>query len=456
VSQEVSAVSKRRTFSLVLSLVLALAVLAPRAALGNRALHNSASVASDTDPTASTPGASANDADTSNSTDVDDNDAQQSKPKGNAFARALAAPFRALARLFGGGGKSKSEQAKKQSTLPSQSTLSATTTTQTIAKEEAKLAAAASATKSTEQVVGAPQTSERAQASANVEPMMTPPASPIDVVAPSRAEASEMKADSSINVKLDSANSRRGGVEGVAQASDGARVIRPDAGEIAQGLQPKMWIPLIVGVPADPVSQGRALLQHGYIQEAIAELQIAATTVGPQLSEANNLLGLAYDRLGWHRQAAAAYERALTVTPKDFIALTNLGYSLYLADDYAGALKRLRQAAQLAPDEPVVFNNLGVVHARLGHYGDAYKNFARASNDYDAHLKLAGILEEQKRDRDAIKHYEAALRLQPGASAVLERLVALYERTGSRDKADTARRALTQPRNPQKTTTGGG
>ena len=44
----------------------------------------------------------------------------------------------------------------------------------------------------------------------------------------------------------------------------------------------------------------------------------------------------------------------------------------------------------------------------------------------------------------------------PGASAVLERLVALYERTGARDKADTARRAIGQPSNPQKTTTGGG
>ena len=217
-----------------------------------------------------------------------------------------------------------------------------------------------------------------------------------------------------------------------------------------------MWIPLIVGVPSDSVSQGRALLQHGYVQEAIAELQTAATTAGPQLAEANNLLGLAYDRLGWHRQAAGAYERALTLARKDYLILTNLGYSLYLAGDYTGALKRLNQAAMLAPAEPVIHNNLGVVHARLGRHGDAFKHFARATNQYDAHLKLAAILEEQSRDREAVKHYEAALRLQPGASAVLERLVALYERTGARDKADTARRALSQPKNPQKTATGGG
>jgi tetratricopeptide (TPR) repeat protein len=136
--------------------------------------------------------------------------------------------------------------------------------------------------------------------------------------------------------------------------------------------------------------------------------------------------------------------------------LANLGYSLYLADDYAGALRRLNQASKLAPGEPVIHNNLGVVNARLGRQGEAFKNFARASNEYDAHVKLAGILENQKHDKDAVKHYEAALKLQPGASAVLERLVPLYERTGARDKADTARRALAQPRNPQRTATGGG
>ncbi|HKG12145.1 MAG TPA: tetratricopeptide repeat protein, partial [Pyrinomonadaceae bacterium] len=237
--------------------------------------------------------------------------------------------------------------------------------------------------------------------------------------------------------------------------SEGARVVRPDAGGAIAEPQ-KMWIPVIEGISKDPLTQGRALLEHGYVQEAISELTVAATQVGPGLVEANNLLGIAYDRLGWHKQAAEAYNRALTVAPKDPYVLANLGYSLYLADDYAGALKRLKQAAKLSPGQPVIYNNLGVVTARIGKYDEAYKYFVIASNDYDAHLKLASILEDHRRDRDAVKHYEAALAMQPGASAVLERLVALYERTGERDKADTARRALGQPKNPQKTTTGGG
>jgi tetratricopeptide (TPR) repeat protein len=235
----------------------------------------------------------------------------------------------------------------------------------------------------------------------------------------------------------------------------GARVVRPDeTGAIVA--PPKMWIPVIDGISKDPLTQGRALLEHGYVQEAVAELTVAATQVGPDLVESNNLLGIAFDRLGQHKQAADAYNRALTVAPKDPNVIANLGYSLYLANDYAGALKRLKQAAKLAPGQPVIYNNLGIVLASTSQYEEAYKYFAIASNEYDAHLKLASILEDQHRDRDAVKHYEAALAMQPGASAILERLVALYERTGERDKADTARRALGQPRNPQKTTTGGG
>ncbi|MBV9924438.1 MAG: hypothetical protein JOZ96_05300 [Acidobacteria bacterium] len=394
--------SKRRTTSLIISLVLSFAAVVPRAALGYRAADTVVMAVTDATPAAPAPAEAKAEANV-------DADAQPQKPKGNAFARAISAPFRALARLFGGGRKS---EAAKRPAAPAESRTQTQTTAQTAPIEAPK-----------------------------VEPVNTPAAPTNETEAITKVTATNVTPTKTADAT---------------PSQEGVRIVRPSAGETAEVLKPKMWIPLIVGVPSDSVSQGRALLQHGYVQEAIAELQVAATTVGPQLGEANNLLGLAYDRMGWHRQAAEAYGRALAVSPKDWVVLANLGYSLYLADDLAGALKRLRQASKLAPSEPVIHNNLGVVNARLGRLGDAYQNFAKASNDYEAHVKLAGILEDQRRDKEAVKHYEAALRLQPGASAVLERLVALYERTGERDKADTARRALSQPKNPQRTATGGG
>ena len=417
--------SKRRTTSLIISLVLSFALLAPQAALGYYEADSAPTAVRDAAPSTPARAEADADADASTATEGEADDAQTPKRRGNAFARALGAPFRALARLFGSGRKS--ETAKKTAPQPSPQTV----TTQ---KPEAAKADAASGQSRVEVI----------EDGAFAEPIEKPKVEPVTSGTLLTRETPQVQPAPAAAPKPD------------APSQEGVRIVRPSAGELAEELRPKMWIPLIVGVPSDSISQGRALLQHGYVQEAIAELQIAATNVGPQLGEANNLLGLAYDRLGWHRQAAEAYARALTVSPKDWVVLANLGYSLYLADDYAGALKRLNQAARLAPSDPVVLNNLGVVNARLGRHGDAYKNFAKASNEYEAHIKLAGILEDQRRDREAVKHYESALRLQPGASAVLERLVALYERTGARDKADTARRALTQPKNQQKTATGGG
>jgi len=318
---------------------------------------------------------------------------QAPKRKGNAFARALSAPFRALARLFKGGDRK--DSAAKQQAPPTE------------------------------------------QAQARPEPVL-----PVAEAAPAVPQMSAAPV---------------GPVAQGQTAEAGARVVRP--GEPSSSLTlPKTFIPVIEGIGRDPLSQGRALLQHGYIQEAVSELSVAATTVGPDsnLVEANNLLGLAYDRLGWHREAAEAYRRALTVAPSDPVILANLGYSLYLSNDFKGALSRLKQAARISPSLSVVHNNIGIVQARLGKFDEALRSFARASTQYDAHLKLAAIHEFEKRDRQAARHYESALRLQPNTSIVLERLVAIYERTGQRDKAESARRALGQPSNPQRTTTGGG
>jgi Flp pilus assembly protein TadD len=429
-------VPKSKTSLLLFSLVLAAALLTPHAALGRHFREGTAAVSDAGGPAVKRPEEEGGDAKADAAAAEPADETRQPKRKGNAFARAISAPFRALARLFGGG-KSKSETAKKTPAPARQPAAAVAESTNNVETAES----VASQEPNPGAGDAAPASPAPAATATRPEPVEAPRVEPITATPARTKETAEAP----------------GVPAGNARAPEGVRVVRPSEGEVARDLQPKMWIPKIVGVPSDPISQGRALLQHGYVQEAIAELQTAATTGLPeQLAEANNLLGLAYDRLGWHRMAAESYERALSASPKDYVALTNLGYSLYLADDYAGALKRLKQAAKLAPNEPVIFNNLGVVNARLGRHGDAFKSFARGSGEYEAHLKLAGILEDQRNDREAVKHYEAALRIQPGASAVLERLVPLYERTGARDKADTARRSLGQPKNQQKTATGGG
>src|SRR5918993_181361 len=116
---EVSAVSKRRTISLIISLVLTLAVVVPPGALAYYEVVATAPAARDAAPTAPTRDEEETNAEAPQDA-VGAGEARPPKRKGNGFARALGAPFRALARLFGGGRKS--ETAKKPAPPPAQET----------------------------------------------------------------------------------------------------------------------------------------------------------------------------------------------------------------------------------------------------------------------------------------------------------------------------------------------
>lgn len=387
------------------------------------------------------------------------------KRKGNAFARAISAPFRALGKLFGGKKKSSDEARKRTQPKPA--------TAQAAAHAPTADAPVRSADAPAKSVTAPAQTHDDASVGTTAPATALAPSAPdlresVFVAATAAPKEKQKKrqaptvADSDpapvyahepaptfVPAPLPATGPR---VE-AATTAGGASVVRPAEG--VTELQLPKWVPYVDGVAADHLSQGRALLQQGFPNEAISELSVAAV-YGPDLAEANNLLGVAYDRLGMHASATEAYERALTVAPDNPAVLNNLGYSLFLQGDTRRALERLKQADRRAPGSPSVLNNIALVHARLGKYDEAFKSFARAFGEYDARLKTAELLEQAGRTADAVKHYEAALKLQPDSAPLLERLADLYERTGRRRDAEAARQRVGKPQNKQKTTTGGG
>jgi len=327
------------------------------------------------------------------------------KKRPNLFVRIISAPFRGLAKLFGGG-NDKGDRAAR-------------------AKENRK--------KET-QTAAANQTSSGRPNATRTEP--APVASQPEALAEAAAR-SVRTGDKVLSVPPTAAASSAVTTPSVIAAPP------PPSGASKETFdyEPRPFTPYIEGVPGDPLSQGRALLANGYTNEAVAQLSIAAVT-GPDLVEANNLLGLAYDRRGQHKQAREFYERALSVAPQNAQVLNNLGHSLYLDDRYNDALTRLRDAARFAPADTRVANNLALVYGRLGKYNDAFKQFKRAGGEFYAHNSTAALLATAGRDHDAIKHYEAARKLNPAASDVLRQLITLYVRTGQHDKAEAAQRAL--------------
>jgi Tfp pilus assembly protein PilF len=189
------------------------------------------------------------------------------------------------------------------------------------------------------------------------------------------------------------------------------------------------------------LANGRTYLLNGQINEAISELSTAAS-MDPKLTEAHNLLGVAYDKKGLADRAKESYERAIKVEPEDPQALNNLGFSLYQNGNYRAAVDRLKRAVKLAPTDERILNNLGLALCRLGKFEEAYKQFARAAGPYTGNLNIARMLERFGREDDAINYYEAARRIDPTSTFALKRLADLYKRTGRPEQSQAASDAL--------------
>ncbi|MGH9879868.1 MAG: tetratricopeptide repeat protein, partial [Pyrinomonadaceae bacterium] len=189
------------------------------------------------------------------------------------------------------------------------------------------------------------------------------------------------------------------------------------------------------------LQKGHDLLDSGSLNEAIAELSVAAS-INPNSAEANNLLGIAYEQKGLRERALRSFELAVRSNDDEPEYLNNLGYLLFKNGEYESATKHLKRAAKLAPDNPRIWNNLGLAQCERGHFDDAYKSFARALGEFKGHLNIATRLESLGHNKDAIKHLEKAFALKPNSTAVLVRLIALYDNTGKQDQAQSARRSL--------------
>ena len=197
---------------------------------------------------------------------------------------------------------------------------------------------------------------------------------------------------------------------------------------------------------------GREYLLEGRYNEAISELSMAAS-IDPKLTEAHNLLGVAYDKKGFSDRARDSFERAVKME-EDADTLNNLGFSLYQNGNYRAAVDRLKRAAKLAPQDERILNNLGLAYCRLGKIDDAYKAFARATGPLTGNLNTAKMLERFGREDDAIHYYEAARTIDPNNSFALRRLADLYQRVGRATDSEAARATLALAQNNGSNNTG--
>jgi Flp pilus assembly protein TadD len=124
---------------------------------------------------------------------------------------------------------------------------------------------------------------------------------------------------------------------------------------------------ILLGQPADIRAQrgyARALMRLGQPAAAVGYLEDVARAA-PDAATLN-ALGVAYDMLGRHADARAAYERGLAIAPDDRSLRNNLGLSQALAGDHEAAIRTLEPLAVGPASTAQARQNLALAYGLKG------------------------------------------------------------------------------------------
>lgn len=133
---------------------------------------------------------------------------------------------------------------------------------------------------------------------------------------------------------------------------------------------------------------------------------------------------LAADKLGKFDITEKDLRKLIEIRPNNAHAYNALGYSLAeRGDKLPEALKLIKHAVELSPDDPYIMDSLGWVYYRMGNLVDGlnYLNLAFASKpDAEIAAHLGEVLWIQGAQEDAKRIWQSALEENPGNTILLE------------------------------------
>jgi tetratricopeptide (TPR) repeat protein len=168
--------------------------------------------------------------------------------------------------------------------------------------------------------------------------------------------------------------------------------------------------------------RGDELTNLGQHKEAIAAYE-KALEIDPKYHDAWNGLGITLKDLGRNSEAIAAYKQALEIEPKFHLAWYNLGYALNDLTRYTEAIEAYETALKIDPEYPIdpkyprTWLELGNALRELERYTEAEAALKQALEiDPKYHIawsNLGNILKCLGRYKEAIAAFEKALEIDP-------------------------------------------
>jgi Tfp pilus assembly protein PilF len=146
---------------------------------------------------------------------------------------------------------------------------------------------------------------------------------------------------------------------------------------------------------------------------------LRALALDPALAEAHNNLGLIHLALGRVADAAAQFRKAIDDPsyPTPEIAYYNLGKALYRLGDYAAAAEAYERSLTIMPRNAEGRFELAMSYSRLGRLQDAEKAFGVAvllrPDDARTRYEFGMVLFKLGRKEEAAEQFRAVVKLDP-------------------------------------------
>ncbi|MDX1458834.1 MAG: tetratricopeptide repeat protein [Marinobacter sp.] len=173
----------------------------------------------------------------------------------------------------------------------------------------------------------------------------------------------------------------------------------------------------VLEINPDHVAAGTGLgilyLEARQYEAAKAQLEKVVNTDEPVPWRAYNALGILADMDDEAGLAVEYYLQAQAANPNSPQVLNNLGYSRYLAGDWAGARRFLQQALKLDPAYELAWRNLGLVHAREKNYHSALEALGRTGEESEAYNDVGYVSMMAGEYDQALAFFNKAMHLSP-------------------------------------------
>jgi serine/threonine protein kinase/tetratricopeptide (TPR) repeat protein len=143
-----------------------------------------------------------------------------------------------------------------------------------------------------------------------------------------------------------------------------------------------------------------------------------ALSINPNLPEAFNALGIAYQNKGDVERAARSYEKAVEINPNLWQAIHNLGNIYIGRGDYVQSMRLYKKSIKLNPIASASYANLSILYVDLNDFVDA-RRWASKSLEFSADkvsilITLAEICLKEGKCQEAFSYMNKVLAIDSG------------------------------------------